>query len=64
MDFGLGLGTPEAVRRPRFVPVEGLGYLMPRRASGEIVVAICLRDDDLLRLRSDGEFANFGTYIG
>ena len=64
MDFGLGLGTPEVVRRPRFVPVEGLSYLMPRRASEEIVVAICLRDEDLLRLRSDGEFAKFGTYIG
>ncbi|KAL8824725.1 MAG: hypothetical protein Q9191_004858 [Dirinaria sp. TL-2023a] len=64
LDFGLGLGTPEAVRRPRFDPVESLVYLMPRSQDGEIVVTICLRDEDLERLRADEEFAKYGTHIG
>jgi hypothetical protein len=64
MDFGLGLGTPEAVRRPCFVPVEGLCYLMPKSPKGEIAVAVCLRDEDLLQLRCDREFSNYAVYIG
>ncbi len=64
MDFGLRLGAPEAVRRPCFVPVEGLGYLMPKSPSGEVVVAICLRKEDLQRLRADDEFSIRSAYIG
>lgn len=64
LDFNLGLGKPEAVRRPRFEPVESLVYLMPRALDGEIGVAICLRDDDLERLRADKDFARYGKYVG
>ncbi|MCJ1464393.1 hypothetical protein MMC07_003006 [Pseudocyphellaria aurata] len=64
LDFGLRLGTPESVRRPRFNPCESLIYLMPRTLEGEISLAICLRDDDLERLRADEEFAKYGTFIG
>lgn len=64
LDFDLGLGKPEAVRRPRFDPVESLIYLMPRTPDGEIVVAICLRDEDMERLRADAEFVKYGSYIG
>lgn len=65
LDFDLGLGRPQAVRRPRFVPVESLIYFMPRRPpDGDLAVAICLRDQDLQRLREDGEFARFATEIG
>ena len=64
LDFSLGLGEPEAVRRPRFEPVESLIYLMPRTLDGEIAVAICLRDEDMERLRADEEFAKYGKYIG
>lgn len=64
LDFGLGLGTPEAVRRPQFVPVESLMYLMPKAPDGEILVAICLRCEDMERLRVDEEFANYGQFIG
>ncbi|KAK1765438.1 transferase family-domain-containing protein [Phialemonium atrogriseum] len=64
MDFGLGLGGPEAVRRPRFVPVEGLVYLMPRAPDGEIAVMVCLRDEDMERLRADGEFGRYARYVG
>ncbi|CAG7970120.1 unnamed protein product [Penicillium olsonii] len=63
-DFGLELGKPEAVRRPHFTPFEGLGYLMPRSPAGELPVAICLRDEDWARLRTDPEFLRFATYIG
>lgn len=64
LDFDLGLGKPEAVRRPQFVPVESLIYLMPRALDGEIAVGICLRDEDMERLRADEEFATYGRYIG
>ncbi|KAL8727073.1 MAG: hypothetical protein Q9181_005832 [Wetmoreana brouardii] len=64
LDFGLGLGKPEAVRRLRFDPVEGLIYLMPKTLNGEIAVAICLRDEDMDRLITDVEFAKYGEYIG
>jgi trichothecene 3-O-acetyltransferase len=64
LDFNLGLGKPETVRRPQFDPVESLIYLMPRTLDGEIAVAICLRDEDMERLRADEEFTMYGKYIG
>jgi hypothetical protein len=68
LDFGFGfrIGKPEAVRRPRFAEGarEGLVYFLPTTLEGEIAVGLCLRDDDLLRLRGDKEFVKFGTYIG
>ena len=64
LDFNLGLGKPECVRRPQFTPFESLIYLMPRTLDGEIAVAICLRDEDMERLRKDEEFAKYGTYVG
>ncbi|KAG6836816.1 hypothetical protein H0H93_002838 [Arthromyces matolae] len=64
LDFNLGLGYPESVRRPRFIPVEGLIYLMPKAPSGELAVAICLREEDLECLKVDEEFVKYGKYIG
>ena len=64
LDFNLGLGKPASVRRPQFTPVESLIYLMPKRLDGEIAVGICLRNEDLERLRVDEEFAKYGRYIG
>lgn len=68
LDFGLGygIGRPEAVRRPRFTGIarEGLVYLLPKSLDGEIVVGACLRNEDLNRLRADGEFAKYSSYIG
>jgi len=64
LDFGMGMGTPVAVRRPRFYPVEGLGYLLPRHPSGEIVLAICLREGDMAVLRGDGKFGRYAVYVG
>ena len=64
LDFGLGLGTPEAVRRPQFDPFESLMYLMPKAPDGEIVAAICLRDGDMERLRMDEGFTKYARFIG
>ncbi|KAG6807697.1 hypothetical protein H0H92_006671, partial [Tricholoma furcatifolium] len=61
LDFGLGLGKPESVRRLSFDPVEGvegLTYLMPRALDGEIAAAICLRDEDMEKLTVDEGFQN------
>ncbi|KAF2006977.1 hypothetical protein P154DRAFT_615076 [Amniculicola lignicola CBS 123094] len=63
-DFEFGLGKPEAVRRPKFYPVEGLLYLLPKRGDGEIVASFCLRDEDLEKLKGDGEWCQFARYIG
>ncbi|KAJ5864488.1 Transferase [Penicillium soppii] len=64
LDFGLGLGKPEAVRRPHFTPFEGLGYLMPRSPAGELQAAICLRDEDWDGFKADEEFTKYATHIG
>ena len=64
LDFGLGLGRPECVRRPRFEPVEGVVYLLPKAMDGVIVAGLCLREDDMEKLRADEEFRRYGRYIG
>ena len=64
LDFGLGLGKPEAVRRPSFVPVESLFYLMPKRSDGEIAAMLCLREEDMERLKEDPDFVKYGVYVG
>jgi trichothecene 3-O-acetyltransferase len=64
VDFGLGLGMPESVRRPSFTPVESLMYLLPKKPDGEITAAICLRDEDMERLKMDKEFAKYATFVG
>ena len=63
-DFGFGLGQPEAVRRPSFVPVESLMYIMPKDAKGDVAVWMCLREDDLERLSEDTEWTRFARHLG
>ncbi|KAL4941035.1 transferase family-domain-containing protein [Aspergillus oleicola] len=63
LDFNIGLGKPEAVRRPHFAPLEGLIYFMPTRLDGEVGVTVCLRDEDLERLKGDEEFGTFGVSV-
>ncbi|PVH98836.1 hypothetical protein DM02DRAFT_719157 [Periconia macrospinosa] len=63
-DFGLGLGRPKAVRRPGFLPVESLMYIMPKDKKGGIAVGMCLRKDDLEKLVEDIEWTKFATFIG
>jgi hypothetical protein len=63
-DFGGPFGVAEAVRRPEFKAWEGLAYMMPKALNGDIIVALCLRDADLDRLRSDESCVCFGQYVG
>ncbi|KAI9037541.1 trichothecene 3-O-acetyltransferase [Aspergillus affinis] len=63
-DFNLGLGLPEAVRKPRCNEVEGLTFVLPKTLEGEIVVALCLRLEDIERLRCDADFIKYAEYIG
>lgn len=66
LDFGPCLGRPEAVRRPRFGngAREGLVYFLPKGRDGSIVVGICLRDEDMERLRKDEQVLRWATWIG
>lgn len=65
-DLEFGFGKPVAVRRPQFIigAREGLVYFLPKKSDGEIVVGICLREDDMERLKDDKEFIKFGVHIG
>jgi hypothetical protein len=64
LDFGLSLGKPVSVRRPRLITYESLLYLMPKDRDGGIAVAVCLREEDMERLMDDGEVKEFGRYVG
>lgn len=64
LDFGCGLGLPEAVRRPRFDAFQGLVYLLPKRPDGEVGVAVCLSEEDLQRLEDDVRFKEFARQVG
>ncbi|KAI0860538.1 putative trichothecene 3-O-acetyltransferase [Xylaria cubensis] len=64
LDFGLGLGRPHAVRRPRFDSLPGLVYFMPKSPDGAIGVAICLSADDTENLRSDIKFIEHAIHVG
>ncbi|KAM0469339.1 hypothetical protein ACHAPX_010550 [Trichoderma viride] len=63
LDFGLGLGLPHAVRRPRFESFQGLVYLMPKAMTGDIGVAICLNASDMDGLKADAEFTKYTKSI-
>lgn len=66
LDFGPCLGQPEAVRRPMFKDGarEGLVYFLPKGRDGSIVVGICLREEDMERLRMDKEVLHWSRWIG
>ncbi|KAJ5823376.1 hypothetical protein N7447_005716 [Penicillium robsamsonii] len=63
-DFNLGLGLPEAVRKPRCNEVEGLTFRLPDTLEDEVVIAVCLRDEDLERLWSELDFIKYAEHIG
>ncbi|KAM0723835.1 hypothetical protein Q7P37_000825 [Cladosporium fusiforme] len=63
-DFGFGLGKPEMVRRPGFTPVESLMYLLPRTPRGDVAAMVCLRKDDIERLKGDEVFMRLGRFVG
>ncbi|KAI1297076.1 putative trichothecene 3-O-acetyltransferase [Xylaria venustula] len=63
LDFGLGLGKPQAARRPRFDSLPGLVYFMPKTPDGDVGVAICLSLDDTEALRADSEFSKHASEV-
>lgn len=63
LDFALGLRLPECVRRPEFMAIEGLIYLMPKQRNGDVDAAICLCDEDLEFLKHDREFRLYAQLI-
>lgn len=64
LDFNLGLGQPECVRRPRFTPIEGIVYLLPKAPDGEIAAGLCLRAEDMEALKRDEKFMKYAEYVG
>ncbi|KAG0682407.1 hypothetical protein C6P40_001374 [Pichia californica] len=62
-DFNFGLGKPIIVRRPTFIPCPGLVYFMPKRENGEVVVAVSLRDDDMIEFLKDSQILQYGIPI-
>ncbi|KAH6686620.1 transferase family-domain-containing protein [Plectosphaerella plurivora] len=64
LEFGLGLGKPVSVRRPKFIHVESLGYLLPRARNGDMSVAICLREEEMKALQEDEEWVRYARYVG
>lgn len=64
LDFNLGLGKPEAVRRPWFTPLQSFVYFMPRKGDGEISVAVCLEKEDMENLKADKQFTTYARYDG
>ena len=62
-DFGLGLGKPTYFRRMDQSIVPSLGFLLPKRPDGEVVLSMCFRTDDLAMLRSDPVFTTYGRIL-
>ncbi|KAH0591653.1 hypothetical protein MHUMG1_10609 [Metarhizium humberi] len=64
LDFNLGLGNPEAVRRPWFTPLQSFVYFMPRKGDGEMALAVCLAEEDMERLKADEQFTTYAMHGG
>ncbi|KAG0233896.1 hypothetical protein BGW41_001337 [Actinomortierella wolfii] len=65
LDFNLGLGKPVMARKPSSTPaIENSSYIMPKTPEGEIILAICMRDEDMERLKADPVFTKYAQYIG
>ncbi|KAL9028437.1 MAG: hypothetical protein Q9196_003198 [Gyalolechia fulgens] len=62
--FGSTIGFPDYVRRPTSPPWTGLCYIMPKRPDGSLDLALALREDDMVKLRNDEQFAAVADYIG
>lgn len=62
MDFGLGV-KPTCVRRPRFDPVPGLIFMMPKRGDGEISVAACLKGEEMDNLKKDDDWTRYAEPV-
>ncbi|KAK9449250.1 acetyltransferase [Limtongia smithiae] len=65
LEFGLGLGQPLVVRRPRFAAMESLMYIMPKApGEAELAVAMCVSDADWRRLHEDECWRRHIVHVG
>lgn len=64
LTFGLACGTSLAVRRPLFMPLEGLLYILPLQANGAMDLLFSLSEVDLQGLREDTIFCKYAAWIG
>lgn len=64
VEFGKTLGFPAFAKRPRLFPIESIIYLMPKTPAGDIDMACCLQESDIISLQNDAQFTKFGRYIG
>lgn len=55
-EFGKMLGKSALVGRPKFDPLKGVVYFLPKNLDGDIDVITCLTQEDLEGLVSDVEF--------
>ena len=62
VDFHLGM--PETVRWQSLVPVESIECCLLREQDGKIAIGICLREDDIERLKTDDELLRFAKFDG
>jgi hypothetical protein len=60
--FGMGLGTPEALRRPAMEAVESLCFYLPKRLDGGVEISWCLREEDFGRLMEDERWREWTRY--
>ena len=63
-DFGLGLGSPDFVRRARLPEVPDLHYIMPKDQKGNMHVAVCTFYEDHVGLVNDNVWRNFVEFVG
>ncbi|KAI1190797.1 transferase family-domain-containing protein [Nemania serpens] len=64
VDFGI-LGKPTLTRRPKLAPVPGLMYIFPPDSGTRILpLLVCLCDNDLQSLRSDGKWCAVAEFVG
>ena len=64
VDFGLGLGLPDFVRRPKLAEIMSLAYLMPRTREGDWDLCISLMEQDVAALGEDKVFTDLVEKIG
>lgn len=57
------LGVPQFVRRPNLAPILGCVYFMPPE-NGDLMVLVCLREDDLEGLKSHTEWSKVTEFVG
>lgn len=62
MEFG-NQEKPSLIRRPKFNPLEGVVYFMPKTEQGDIDVLACFGKREIEGLMSDPEWNQYAEWI-